>query len=1123
MKILRKLLEKARRALAGALVLAGLGAAHAQTASNFPVQKTVPGNLLVGSLSLGSGVVLTASNGSEFLALAGSVVDLRLATVSLGSGVGTVNSVSLSSFGTGIYGGIVNPTTTPAISLSLDANLVSMSVAAGSATGFPKFVLGTLTFVGNTVANGFTGAATFASGQVLLGNGTGAFTSTSSEPPSFISGTIQTLSVSGQQLVTLTSGGTLALVAGGNITLTTNSTSRTVTIAETGSNAGTVTSIAGVAGRTTVTGSTSAATVTLPTTLSLSDTTLYLGSISGTMLLGTTSFAVSGNPLLNSASTASTNFGGVFQIGTLSNSSGYDYPGYTQQGFLNGTGMNLFPGGFTGPVDTVSAWWRRLYGVMTTSNSQFPMLHFGDSFGVQVWDRVDPQMQAAVGFAGLGGYDVSVSYSGTATTSTTAYNFNPAGTVEVLTATNDAVTYFVNGNSNGMADAPKFFYAVRANGPVIKVRSASASPPTYTFGAFSDEAGYTAVSTSGSPTTAVVTLPKTPGYAWKLQFILTDTGGGQPGVINFRPAFWSVSNSGVQTYNLAVGGISLSDSNTVSTAYLTPFLNAINPALITYHMSESDTFLGSALDTMKTLWSTSVSSTSWLIMGNPPNGTPGGGENNNPTTAQEVQNGYLSSFAERNAQSGFQYYDIYGFMRNWLFLDSVQMGGDGTHISNTAFDLVATKLIRDMGITGAGSGIYPNGSAPSTLGAAVPQSVYGPTVTTTATVAFTLNPAGTVAPSYYTFRLRTDHDSTYTKDNAVFDVRNNLLIGDGTNTRLTLTLSSGGMRLGAAGSSVTFYPPRTASGTQDILIDQSGSSSAVLAGSPGIIMTNGNTDSGSFLYRSLATFYIRSGSISGQVPAIKLVTDATEVVTITSSGVTISAPINVPSATSPTVTTSTLSFNSGLKFFGGTGTSNTVTLAASNSNVAEFYFTNTKTDSATQMLFKNSSGGLAVVGVYGPNQTTYRAISASDSNLYGTNNVALQADGGTIKFGASTTIIATMSATGATVAGTIAATGTASLASVSATTTSVSSIRVGNTTSFTGMLAYSVSASTGVATVTNSAITTNSVPGGDPARTSSSGTVLGPPTVVTMFNGSMSFTVGSLDTSTYSGVIFIKP
>ncbi len=77
---------------------------------------------------------------------------------------------------------------------------------------------------------------------IVVQDGQGMSTGTTSIVAASVSGTILTASVSGQPLVTLTSGATAIFAAGSNITLTTDNTAKTITIAASGGS-GTVTSV----------------------------------------------------------------------------------------------------------------------------------------------------------------------------------------------------------------------------------------------------------------------------------------------------------------------------------------------------------------------------------------------------------------------------------------------------------------------------------------------------------------------------------------------------------------------------------------------------------------------------------------------------------------------------------------------------------------------------------------------------------------------------------------------------------------------------------------------------------------------------------------------------------------
>ncbi len=187
-----------------------------------------------------------------------------------------------------------------------------------------------------------------------------------------------------------------------------------------------------------------------------------------------------------------------------------------------------------------------------------------------------------------------------------------------------------------------------------------------------------------------------------------------------------------------------------------------------------------------------------------------------------------------------------------------------------------------------------------------------------------------------------------------------------------------------------------------------------------------------------------------------------------------------------------------------------------------------------QAVITVSNSATKALLVFGGDSTTISGTTTSISatNLSRTGTATTISSTATTISGTTTSLTATnIQVTGtATFSGSVALTGSSLTLSVvqlnqtgSSTfsgTTTTSTISVGASgTQFAQIIAYSVSPSSGVATVTNSAFTATSVPTW--AITATAGTVLGSPGF-TMRSGSFSFTVGAADTSTYSGVIFVK-
>ncbi len=100
-------------------LLLGFLGVTASLCAQVTVQKT-SGTNIINNGPIAIGTTETIASGGTLISASGSTVDLRLGTVMLPSGTGTVNSFSFSN-ANGITGTVTNPTTTPSLTLALGA------------------------------------------------------------------------------------------------------------------------------------------------------------------------------------------------------------------------------------------------------------------------------------------------------------------------------------------------------------------------------------------------------------------------------------------------------------------------------------------------------------------------------------------------------------------------------------------------------------------------------------------------------------------------------------------------------------------------------------------------------------------------------------------------------------------------------------------------------------------------------------------------------------------------------------------------------------------------------------------------------------------------------------------
>jgi hypothetical protein len=197
----------------------------------------------------------------------------------------------------------------------------------------------------------------------------------------------------------------------------------------------------------------------------------------------------------------------------------------------------------------------------------------------------------------------------------TAPNFDlsPIGAYFELQATGNLVSFFVS--SPFVADTATVVYYKKSGGGTFKIQTLNldSSSDIDGSGGWQDAATIDTSAASGSVATATVTFTRGPGT--RVRCIWVSGSCDIAGTL-----LEDSTSSGLILTNLATGGLDGSQTNTMSVASMTTWLNLLHPDLITYQQKDASTYSGelAILEGFASLVKTAVPGTPILWIANYP-------------------------------------------------------------------------------------------------------------------------------------------------------------------------------------------------------------------------------------------------------------------------------------------------------------------------------------------------------------------------------------------------------------------------------------------------------------------------------------------------------------------------
>ncbi len=324
---------------------------------------------------------------------------------------------------------------------------------------------------------------------------------------------------------------------------------------------------------------------------------------------------------------------------------------------------------------------RKLMSIASGTTAQLRVLSFGDSLEYFKPRAMLPDLVAAYGRAGQVG-SAAVILSGGAAAGTQDFTIFPTGENWTLPS-GGTITWSYGSTNSILSDTMILLYLKSPGSGNFGVKTSLAGA------SFVDESGYTNVDANTTAGIGVITLSKTAG-AYRAQVV------GLSGTVKFfRPLFRHTTKSGIEWYQMGCAGATLTQMNTVPSAYMATILGAIAPDLVTFEMREvSDepqvAAFSAQLVELQTRFDSVVPYASWIFSGAPPMSDP------TSDARTIVTNATLKAHALAN---GRYYFDGYGACKNWANVNALGWGNDGVHLADAAQRFLGERCRRESGLT----------------------------------------------------------------------------------------------------------------------------------------------------------------------------------------------------------------------------------------------------------------------------------------------------------------------------------------------------------------------------------------------------------------------------------------